>query len=168
VGGVWLVLGLRSGIWAPGFLLVILIITFFFAILYAVSALFSVLTGSPIVSIVVTCLVWAILYAAGRAYLVPDELRLFEEMQKVPAAERHSEGRWVDVVKAIHFVLPRAKDLDYLASQLLLKDLLGSGDMQRVETKHAQFSWPESLSVDAIFIFLILGLACLRFATKDY
>ena len=44
VGGIWLVLGLRSGIWSPGFLATILILTFFFAILYAVSAFFAVLT----------------------------------------------------------------------------------------------------------------------------
>src|SRR5436189_298975 len=36
IGGVWLVLGLRSGIWSPQFLLVIPITTFFFAILYSV------------------------------------------------------------------------------------------------------------------------------------
>src|SRR5262249_59994152 len=42
--GVWLALGLRSGLWAPGFLLIIFVLTFYFAVLYAVSTLFGVLT----------------------------------------------------------------------------------------------------------------------------
>ena len=54
VGGVWLALGLRSGVWATGFLVMILVITFFFAILYSVSTLFGVLTRSPIVAILLT------------------------------------------------------------------------------------------------------------------
>src|SRR5262249_35338228 len=44
VCGLWLVLGLRTGIWASGFLIAILGITFFFAILYAVSTFFAVVT----------------------------------------------------------------------------------------------------------------------------
>src|SRR5260370_37088846 len=40
VGGVWLVLSLRSGVWAPGFLMSIPLITFYFAILYSLSTLF--------------------------------------------------------------------------------------------------------------------------------
>src|SRR5262249_22644763 len=49
VVGIWVVLGLRSGIWAPGFLLIIFILTFEFAIFYSVSTLFGVLTRSPVV-----------------------------------------------------------------------------------------------------------------------
>src|SRR5262249_51582284 len=49
VVGVWLALGLRSGVWTHHFLLSIFVITFFFAVLYAVSTLFAVLTGSAIV-----------------------------------------------------------------------------------------------------------------------
>ena len=43
-------LGLRTGIWAPGVLIDIFGITFYFALLYAVSVLFGVLTRSPIVA----------------------------------------------------------------------------------------------------------------------
>src|SRR5579884_3502629 len=47
--GVWVALGLRSGVWASGFLLMIFIITFSFTILYAVSTFCAVLTRSAIV-----------------------------------------------------------------------------------------------------------------------
>ena len=68
IGGTWLVLGLRSGIWAPGFLLTIATLTFFFGILYSVSALFAVLTRSPIVAILVTCGAWFALWLVGIGY----------------------------------------------------------------------------------------------------
>jgi ABC-type transport system involved in multi-copper enzyme maturation permease subunit len=61
VGCVWLALGLRSGLWAPTFLLMIFVLTFFFAVLYAVSALFGVLTRSPIASILLTVVFWVLL-----------------------------------------------------------------------------------------------------------
>ena len=47
MGGVWLVIGLRSGIWAQGFSCMILVFTFYFAILYAVSALFGGADAQP-------------------------------------------------------------------------------------------------------------------------
>lgn len=70
VGGVWLALGLRSGIWSTGFLASIPVLTFFFAILYSASTLFAVLTRSPIATILLTCLVWAFLFAVGFAHSI--------------------------------------------------------------------------------------------------
>src|SRR5262249_34411020 len=44
IGGIWLVLGIRTGLWANGSLLWILTLPFFFAILYAISSFIAVLT----------------------------------------------------------------------------------------------------------------------------
>jgi hypothetical protein len=63
--GIWVALGLRSGVWAPTFLLTVLVLTFFFAILYSVSALFGVMTRSPIASILLTCAAWFLLFIVG-------------------------------------------------------------------------------------------------------
>ncbi len=79
VGGVWLALSLRSGIWAPGFLISIPVITFFFAILYSVSTLFGVLTRSPIVAILMTVGVWFLLFIVGVIAAVFDQLEKAEE-----------------------------------------------------------------------------------------
>src|SRR5207244_4002853 len=166
--GVWAALGIRSGVWANGFLLTIFVLTFFFAILYSVSTLFGVLTGNALVAIVMTCLVWVIFFAAGFAYLLPDYFRMVEDLQKAPAEERISDSPWWKVVKGIHYVLPRVKDLDYLNSRLLFRDLLMTDEVDDVDLKEAKFSWRESLTVDGVFVAVMLGLACLRFATKDY
>jgi ABC-type transport system involved in multi-copper enzyme maturation permease subunit len=168
IGLVWLILSLRSGIWTPVFLLSIPMITFFFAVLYSVSTLAGVLSQSPIVSIVITVLAWALFFGVGTAYVLPEVFRQQEEIQKVPDEERISNGRWVDVVKALHFVFPRVKDLDFLTSRYLFKDLLTANQTSMREPVDANFSWTESLGVDLGFIAVMIGLACWRFATKDY
>jgi ABC-type transport system involved in multi-copper enzyme maturation permease subunit len=79
VGGVWLAFAIRSGIWAPGVLISIPAITFFFAILYAVSTLAGVVTRSAIVAILATCATWFFLFLVGMTNtiteLVTKELR---------------------------------------------------------------------------------------------
>lgn len=72
VGGVWLALAARSGIWAPGVLISIPAITFFFAILYSVSVLFGVVTRSAIVAILVTCATWFFLFLVGAPHTITE------------------------------------------------------------------------------------------------
>lgn len=158
--GIWLVLGLRSGLWAPGFLLSIFILTYQFAIFYSVSALFGVLTRSPIVSILVACFTWVLLWGVGTGYQVINAMRDFVDMP-----------RWLTVTAdTAHFVLPRYKDLDALNSQMIAKDLLGPDSAERkvMDKVFASIKWGETLAFSTGFIAIMLGLACWRFAVKDY
>jgi hypothetical protein len=160
VVGTWLVLGLRSGLWAPGFLLSIFILTFEFAIFYAVSALFGVLTRSPIVSILMACFTWVVLFVVGIGYQAIEAIREFDI---TPA--------WLNTTADVaHFVLPRYKDLDALNSQLIGRDLLGPDSPERkaMDRIYSSIKWPQSIGFSVGFIGVMLGLACLRFGTKDY
>jgi ABC-type transport system involved in multi-copper enzyme maturation permease subunit len=160
VVGMWLVLGLRSGLWAPNFLLIIFILTFEFAIFYAVSALFGVLTRSPIVSILAACLTWVVLFAIGLGYVVLDATRPFKPWSD-----------WVYTVgDTIHFVLPHYKDLDVLTSHLLARDLMAPDSQERkmMDKSFTSIRWGESLGVTTTFIAIMLGLSCWWFATRDY
>jgi ABC-type transport system involved in multi-copper enzyme maturation permease subunit len=190
VVGIWLVLGLRSGIWSTGFLFSIGILTFFFAILYAVSTLFGVWTHSPIVAILMTCVVWFVLWLVGFLQTQLDNLRR-QEAQEKEVAQQHEpmpkEGppqeeaeerrgprwqipQWVyATVNAVHYVLPRTKDLDRLTTKLLSQQLLTEDERRQENLDHITgISWGESLTVSGVFIAVMLGLACWRFATKDY
>jgi ABC-type transport system involved in multi-copper enzyme maturation permease subunit len=193
VGGIWLVLALRSGIWATGFLYTILVITFCFAVLYSVSALMGVLTRSPIVSILVTVFVWALLFVLGifHSYLdatkKPSEalaaLRQSKsaagDVEKMPEpADKDAEApsfvkpypAWVyGTVDTLHYVLPRTRDLATLNSHLIMKGvLLDDNPRLRELEKEPAFTWTESLTVSGIFTAVMLGLACWVFATRDY
>lgn len=160
VVGVWLVLGLRSGLWSTGFLLSIFVLTFEFAIFYAVSTLFGVLTRSAIVSILTACLSWVVLWSAGIGYAVVDSTR---ELKPWPD--------WLySTADVIHFVLPRYKDLDILSSKLVARDLLApdSAELKMLDKSFSSIKWGESIGFTVGFIGIMLGLACWRFAVKDY
>jgi ABC-type transport system involved in multi-copper enzyme maturation permease subunit len=169
VGGFWLVMALRTGIWEPNFLLVIPVITFFFAILYSVSALFGVLTRSAIVAILLTCVVWFLLWVVGQAYVFFQVVApQIDQAQGTPAGERISEGWWVSLINGIHFMLPRTTDLTVLTTQILRAGLVSPEQMGGDPATALDISWGESLSVSLAFIAVMLGLASWRFATKDY
>lgn len=184
--GIWLVLGLRSGLWGTGFLVTIPILTFEFAFYYAVSTLFAVLTCSPIVAILMTCLTWLLLFLAGWGYFFVNTIRVVSnpefqaEMREVsgqPAGEEPAEETppqflpdWVyTTADVVHFVLPRMKDLDLLADQVADQNQARTTSEKRVADKLLEaYSWPQAIGITLGWIVVILGLACWRFATRDY
>jgi ABC-2 family transporter protein len=164
---VWLALGLRSGVWAPGFLLTILVLAFYFAVLYAVSTLFGVLTRNPIVALLMTCLFWGMLYGIGRTY------REVAVVPPVPPGGSQPEGAdtpddWsLRALKVAHFVLPRTDDLNPLTTRLIAGGLLPEGQV-RTYVQPAPVRGGESLAISSIYIVLFLALACWHFSAKDY
>jgi ABC-type transport system involved in multi-copper enzyme maturation permease subunit len=163
VVGIWLALGLRSGIWAPGFLLTVFILTFSFAILYSVSALFGVLTRSAVVAILMTCLASFLLWLVG---LIHTQLGV---VRGEPGLA-NSVPQWAyNTVDVCHAVLPRTKDLDNLTSVLLSREVMTEAEIRRNKLDRLpSVNWAESVGVSLAFIAVMLGLASWRFATKDY
>jgi ABC-type transport system involved in multi-copper enzyme maturation permease subunit len=159
VGAVWLVLGLRSGVWKPGLLLSVPVITFFFAILYAVSALNGVVSRSAVTAIFVTCIVWFGLWILGLVYAAWDSTR------GIP-----SDNDWAyPIIDTLHAVLPRTSDLDLLMRKVLTSELLDETQAQRMQANALpSITWAESVSVSLAFIAVLLGLASWRFYRKDY
>jgi ABC-type transport system involved in multi-copper enzyme maturation permease subunit len=168
--GIWLVLGIRSGIWAPGFLVSIPVITFFFAILYAVSTLFGVLTRSVIVSILMTCLVWVGLYVVGEAYITVDSFRVMQDANTLPFKidQPVADTWWYKGIKVVHFIVPRTRDLDHLTKRYLIRDLLTANQVKEQNLDPTDIHWTESITVSLLFIGAVLGLSCWRFSARDY
>ncbi len=167
--GLWLVLGLRSGIWAPGFLIAIPAITFFFAILYAVSTFFAVLTRSPIVSILMTFVVWAFLTSVGMIYQFIDGRKHSENSFEATAMSPIGDTWWAKAIDAAHFVLPRTHDLDVLTTHFIANSLLSDSERKANGINPGiSLSWGESLTVSAVFMTVLLSLSCWRFSVKDY
>ena len=192
VGGFWLVVSLRSGLWAPGALLGIPAITCFFAILYSVSVLFGVMTRSAIVSILMSCLAWALLFALGVTVGVLDVLAYQAKMARTPGKVNllesimggekgrfrrgppplvtadYQEGAFGGIVRTIHFALPRTADLNALVSERLQRDLRVLPRVFREAIRAKPVRLGESLAVSGLFVAVMLGLACWWFSTKDY
>ncbi|MFL5241383.1 MAG: ABC transporter permease [Gemmataceae bacterium] len=163
VGGIWLALGLRSGLWSPKVLLIVLVLAFFFAVLYSISTLMSTLTKSPVVSILVTCALWFGFYIVGKTH------QAFEQFEKIPSMKKSLPDWAFTTVNVIHFVTPHTKDLDVLSTRLISEANLTEGEIRQNKLDIVQsVSWVESFVVSGIFVGLMLGLSCWRFASKDF
>src|SRR5205814_8418581 len=119
---VLLTLSLRSVIWAPGFLMSIPVITFSFAILYALSTLFGVLTRSPITAILLTVLFWFFLFLLGGLHSLfeteataprqwheaweagkpPDQRKPYVDDGLTPEERREQQGGFKQGVRKLH------------------------------------------------------------------
>lgn len=162
IGGLWLILGLRGGIWSASFLFMILVLTFEFAFFYALSALMAVLTRSAVVSILVCFVAWGMLWGLGWAYW-------FADCKQDAASVR--ESTFATVVSVAHTAAPHYLDLDWLADRLIQDRLLAPSEAERVKLEaqgYGNLRWSESLAVTSLYIVLLLGLACWWFATRDY
>jgi ABC-type transport system involved in multi-copper enzyme maturation permease subunit len=186
--GVWLALGIQAGAWLPSLLMCIFIYTFQFAIIYSMSALTAVLTRSTIVCILISFMTWGFLFAFGWAHW------LFIEGQR-PTATPETKSHWAFVgFDTLYTISPRYKDIDWLTSKMIEKDLIRprgeaaeSGEtaedrklrqeraekiyddqLKSLDKRFGTYSWASSLTVTSLFIAVVLGLACWRFAVKDY
>lgn len=192
-GGIWFVVGLRTGVWAPGLLLASLSITFYFAILYACSTLFGVLTRNAIVSIVTTMFFWCVVFVIGFAHnkvvqfdkrqiqLAPLTEKANSDEKLGEAAPNNDTGSqspkdlevklpsWlVQTTRILNRIVPRTNDLDTLTSQLLAQQMLPPADRAKYERASADVDWPEVIIVSLVYIAGFLGLAMLRFVTRSY
>lgn len=185
--GIWLMLGLRTNLWGTGFLLSIFVLTFQFALYYAVSTLFAVLTRSPIVSILMTCLFWFVFaFIIDYGYTFVDSTRKFNDIQGVQVdvadvaeEERRANTRMSEkpfspavyaTADAIHLVVPHLKDLDKLTDKWILDDVALPDSTQRkvADKAYAGFRWTEAISVTSLYIAALLAVSCWLFARKDY
>jgi hypothetical protein len=76
IGGLWLILGTRFGLWNSRLLWAIPLYLFLFAIYYAVSATAGVVWRNAIVSVVVAILFWFVCWLLGTADQLVDTLDL--------------------------------------------------------------------------------------------
>ena len=191
--GVWTAIGLRSGIWAPGFLIVIPAVTFYFALLYAVSTLVAVFTRSTVVAILLTLAMWFGLWINGTVHSVLDGFRQARakieqtvgessgspdktkdaEDDRPPdeRREQHSPPdipHWVyGVSDVLYKSFPRTSEMNNLTAEWIGRGLLSEADQKR----HAKIDrppWYETVGVTGAFIAVMLGLACWKFSRTDY
>ncbi len=163
VGGVWLVLALRSGHWDPRFLAVIPLLTFSFAILYAGSTLVAVWSRSAVAAMLLTIFLMLFLYIVGQVKSTLDQVRKIERAgEDVPA--------WVyQTVDTLNNVLPRYKDVDKLITRLIADGTLTVAEQHMIGTSQIDYpTWWGTFGVSLAYIVGLVGLACLWFHYRDY
>lgn len=194
IGGAYLAIGLRSGMWNHMFLLSIPLIVMYFAILYAVSTLIAVFTRSAIVAILGTLLAWGAFYGIGvvNNRIVAREVAVAAQKENPgKPMEAPKPGDDIDldevisridpdaplwgfipkstfgIVKAVQFVAPRTYQLDERLQLVIAEGILPEEDKKLVKMETKVGSWVEVLGISFGFIACVLGLACWRFASRD-
>ncbi len=195
--GIWLVIGMRTGIWTPHFLAAIPVVTFYFAILYAVSTLAAVFSRNTLVAILATFVAWGLIWAIGK---VNDGIGNREAAIAEQAVKGNDAGQFLpkkgekdpsldDVIaridpdaplwgfipkltwpffEIVHAVTPRAYDLDSRLGRIIAGGVLSESEWEAAGyEKPPRDSWAGTVGVSLAFIALCLGLASWRFVTRD-
>ena len=185
VGGIWLTVGLRTGLWSPHFLALIPLMTFYFAILYAVSTLAAVVTRSTVVAILATVFAWAVFFGIGFGFDVVKKIKKAgtEMREKLGAPDADADEivankprertpfevpTWVDYLsKALYYPSPRTYDLDDRMIRAIAQGVLTDFEIKQNNLDAELPPWGETLGVSLSFIALCLGLASARMVTRD-
>jgi ABC-type transport system involved in multi-copper enzyme maturation permease subunit len=113
VGGTWVALGARTGIWLPAYLLCIPILVMHFAIIYSFSAFLAVYTRSTVACVLGSVLFWLVCcgmnYGRHAALMLP---LLAPETPPLPAA-------FLDMLEVGYWVLPKPIDLVMVLDQAM-------------------------------------------------
>lgn len=170
VGGVWLITGIRAGVWAPGVFAVVPLMTLSFAILYAVSTAAAVLTRNSIVAILVTLMFAGFLWLVGKVEWFASLHRMQEDAVAEIRGEQPKYGQWANVSGGLNAALPRWHDIDVLSGDVVEKSLMTLKQQearQATRQKHMP-TWGGTLGVTGLWIAGLLAFSCWRFSTKDY
>ena len=139
--GVWLIISFKFGYWNPSFLLTSVLITFIFAILYAIIVLFGVITKAATGGMIFSYFIFLIL--SPLLYIAKSKL--------MPAVESEVMKQ---IINCSYYFFPKTSEL---GSVTLLSMANGNGisDFQPVITS-------------LVFLILILLLSIVLFRKKDF
>ena len=162
VGGTWLVLGLRSGIWERTYFWAIPILLLHFAIFFSFSVVLAVCTRSTVACVFGSMLFWCVCWGMnfGRHAVLAESYH---------PAETAIAQQATPLVEAGYWILPKPADIS-----ILLYDALEAAQsfgqvaaFQTVQT-HGDFHPALSILASLGFMGLLLLAASRHFAALDY
>ncbi len=163
VGGTWLALGLRTGIWLPSYLLCIPLLLLQFAIVYSSSALLAVCTRNTVACVLGSVLFWFLCCAmnygrhatVAQPYLAPETAPYSALLQTT--------------VEAGYWILPKPADLLILSDQALeINTHFGTAPALEAVQRMGAFDPELSLFTSLLFTVALLGVAARQLVTTDY
>jgi ABC-type transport system involved in multi-copper enzyme maturation permease subunit len=174
-GLTFLVMGLRWGVWVPGYLFCIVLLVLLFSYLYCVSVLVAVKTRSTVAAILLTLMAWAVFAMVHQAPLIFDEFPELKERRTLYTA-----------VRVASWIPPKTGDFPYLAARwsqagasidaVPLIDTAAVSDLDRdeldrarqVELQEMDKSQVRSIGSSLLFEAVVVLWAMWVFARKDY
>jgi hypothetical protein len=162
VGGTWLMLGLRTGVWDSTYLWSVPVLAVHFAIFFSFSLMLAVCTRSTVVCVFGSLVFWFLCWGMnfGRHAVVAETYQPSEAKFSEPA---------VSLLETAYWTLPKPADLGIvLYDKLQAADCFGeNGAFQSIKS-HGDFHPWASLVASLAFMVVLLTGASRQFAILDY
>ncbi len=139
VGAIWIIIGLKTHMWEPRFLLAIPTCLFIFSVLLCVVTLIGVITESAALSVMITVALMVI-----SAILAQRDL-----MMRLLSSET-----WRDLWQGLYWIVPKFYDLATVMMQTIVFD--------------RNLDWMTPLLTSAAFAVFVLSGALYIFAKRDF
>jgi ABC-type transport system involved in multi-copper enzyme maturation permease subunit len=160
VGGTWLALAIRTGVWAPHYLLCIPLLVLHFAIFFSFSAFLAVWTRSTIACVFGSLLFWMLCWGMN-----------FGRHAALAAMGDHAEvgAGYSRALEAGYWVLPKPFDLGYLLARAVQAENFFpvATELKAVE-KFGALALDGSLFTSLLFAAVMLVIAGYEFVKADY
>ncbi len=155
VFGTWAALGLRTGVWHPGYLACVPMLVLEFAVLYSFSALLAVWTRSTAVCVVGSLVLWGLCSAVNF-----QRLAAVARPETAPAASA--------LLEAGYWVLPKPVDLEAVSQQAVNAEAHFRPLPEVKALESGRSSLPLSVLTSLLFSAVLLAAAGRRLARTDY
>jgi ABC-type transport system involved in multi-copper enzyme maturation permease subunit len=160
VGGSFLVLSARSGVWNWGYLMSLGTLVVFFAVLSSIGVLTAVLTRNTVATILVPLAAW------GVGFLVTG----FKNTGRNPLSFFKTPP-WADsALEGLSWFVPRASDFNRMNAYFMQKYAVGDEVAELIKAQHhlPDIAWIPTLVSSALMIVVMLTGACWIFSRRDH
>jgi ABC-type transport system involved in multi-copper enzyme maturation permease subunit len=156
IGGTWVALGLRTGVWHPLYLLCLPVLLLHFSLFFSFSALVGVLTRSALLSMLVSLVFWFACWGVNFSHLA------------ALAGTAPQAGPSGFMVTASYWVLPKPADLNYFLQELVQSAAYFARVPALSSLRPDAVSPAATVATSLLFIAAVLALAGRRLRLADY
>jgi ABC-type transport system involved in multi-copper enzyme maturation permease subunit len=156
IGGTWLALGLRTGVWHPLYLACLPVLLLHFALFFSFSALIGVLTRSTLLSMLISLVFWFACWGINFSHLASV------------AGTAPEYGPGGIMITAGYWVLPKPADLNFFLQELEQSAAYFARVPALASLRPDSVSVAFTLVTSLLFIAAVLALAGRRLRLADY
>ncbi|MFQ5461017.1 MAG: ABC transporter permease [Phycisphaerae bacterium] len=172
VGGTFLAMGLRWGVWCPGYLLAIPGLVLLFSYVYCVTAVVGVQTRSTVAAVLVSITAWAVFALVHQA---PQFFEMVESLKK--------QTTLYNTVRVVSWIPPKTGDIEYLVarwggvgpsadmfpqSKLSDQDVADMAKARTIEEQELEKSPLASIGSSLLFEAAVILFGMWRFSRRDF
>lgn len=156
IGGTWLALAIRTGVWNPLYLMCVPVLLLHFALFFSFSTLLGVLTRNPLLSMLGSLLFWFACWSVNFSHLAA----LAQPTMVVEP--------WSRIIATVYWVLPKPADLNFFLQEMLQSATYFAQVPTLASLHHEAINPAATLATCTLFMVVVMLLAARRLRLADY